>query len=94
MLYQVSENKTITRYSYPEYKHLHKLTLYFVWKMKVSVLTLRIKILTHHRLLVHIKKPQGVRVHDGPGFESQNIKYQGVKNFTLVARMQKIVALS
>ena len=44
----------------------------------------------------------GSRMHtaEGPGGiykflkQGNNNKYQGVKNFTLVARMQKIVALS
>ncbi len=73
LIYQVTDNRTVTHQKHPLYK-LGYFSLYFIWKSKVVVLTTRIVVSVFHRLVV--TGTTETHWFDGPGFHSTDFYLQ------------------
>ena len=76
-VYQVTGNNTMTYNDNKlrEYDR-NKFQLFLLWKSKIYLFTSRIMVPLHVRLILYLKHPHGIHVHDGPGMNSEQVYHK------------------
>ena len=77
MIYQVTDNYTIRQQS-NQRDWPGQFREYFMWKSKIYLSTSKIVVPVHLRLILFLKHPQGIHVHDGPGMDSDQVNHNSV----------------
>ena len=75
LVYQMTDNYTVQMNSHYGYEYKQP-QINILWKSTVYVLSLRITVQVYLRLLVFLhNSPNGIHIHDGPGFLSYNVNF-------------------